>query len=123
MTKQGDRLHHPNTQAFKDRQSRWLHNSFFGHVGMAKQNMRAIVHAETTTREARDLAVEICQLLAELGFALKERRKLHTAVCPLCGNGIKSTDDDCQSGGPQPDGCALAMYGVRDILKAREKKQ
>lgn len=112
----------PNTQAFKDRQSRWLHNSFFGHVGMARQNMRSIVNAETTTREARDLAVEICQLLTELGFALKERKKLHTAICPLCGNGIKSTSD-CQSGGPQPVGCALALYGVRDLLKAKEKGQ
>lgn len=39
--------------------------------------------------------------------------------CPLCGNTITSVDSECVSGGPQPDGCILAQYGVRDELKRR----
>lgn len=41
--------------------------------------------------------------------------------CPLCGNPIHSTHDECQCGGPQPDGCVLAQYGVREALARAEK--
>lgn len=43
------------------------------------------------------------------------------ATCALCGNKIHSSDTECQSGGPMPDGCALAQYGVRDKLREVEK--
>src|ERR1700686_5471517 len=45
-----------------------------------------------------------------------------SAICQLCGNQIHADDKACRSGGPQPDGCGLTQYGVRDALRRAEDR-
>lgn len=52
---------------------RWRHYSFLGGVEMARQNMRAIEIAPSTTAEARQLASEIARQLVELRALLRKR--------------------------------------------------
>lgn len=49
------------------------HNSFLGHVAMAKRNMRTIGSSFTATREASQLAQEIVLKLEHLEKALRTR--------------------------------------------------
>lgn len=51
----------------------WKHNSFFGHVRMDLEHMKAIMYAQTTNTKAKQLAVEISQLLVKLSNELKDR--------------------------------------------------
>lgn len=55
------------------RQRVWRHNSFFGHVQMAKANMHSIVDSPTTTKEAKDRASFILVQLGALAQHLKDR--------------------------------------------------
>lgn len=70
--RKGDRLK-PGTQSWQDRQRRYAHNSFFGHVGMMKANCRSIGLSSSATPEAKILATEIYDLAIRLGVALKVR--------------------------------------------------
>ncbi len=51
----------------------WQHNGLLGRVGMAKQGMRAIYSAPSTTPETKDLAMKIEAQLYELAKLLKTR--------------------------------------------------
>lgn len=51
-----------------------LHNSYHGYVAMSERQMIAILHADTTTAEAKDIAADILARLRELKDALKTRR-------------------------------------------------
>jgi len=55
------------------RARRWKHCSFFGHVEMARANMRAIMASETTSTEAKHKAQAVLYLLDELKVKLRER--------------------------------------------------
>ncbi len=55
------------------RQRRHRHNSFHGHIGMCKANMRTIAESDTTTPKAKKLAWKIHDLAMKLGAELKER--------------------------------------------------
>ena len=50
------------------------HNSYHGYVAMSERQMIAILHANSTTEEAKDIAADILARLRELGDALKTRR-------------------------------------------------
>lgn len=52
----------------------WRHNSFFGHVGMARQNMQSIIRSETAIDEAKREAWIILEHLSALNDFLKVRR-------------------------------------------------
>lgn len=51
-----------------------LHNSYHGFVAMSERQMLGILHADTTTEEAKDIAADILARLRELKDALKTRR-------------------------------------------------
>lgn len=51
----------------------WKHNSFHGHVAMAKQNMNTILQSPTVSYDAKQTAYEIEALLVKLSGQLKER--------------------------------------------------
>lgn len=51
-----------------------LHNSYHGYVAMSERQMIAILHADSTTEEAKDIAADILARLRELKDALKTRR-------------------------------------------------
>lgn len=55
----------------------WKHNSFLGHVAMDKQHMQSIGLADSTTHEAKLIALEILTLLDKLAPALKTRVDPH----------------------------------------------
>lgn len=59
--------------AAKKRVEVWRHNSFLGHVAMARSNMRGISQSSTATVAAKSKAVKISILLEELIPLLKER--------------------------------------------------
>lgn len=50
------------------------HNSYHGFVAMSERQMIQILHADTTTEEAKDIAADILARLRELKDALKTRR-------------------------------------------------
>ena len=50
------------------------HNSYHGFVAMSERQMLQILHADTTTDEAKDIAADILARLRELRDALKTRR-------------------------------------------------
>lgn len=51
----------------------WRHNSFFGHVRMMHSQCETIVHAPTTTPEAKAVALRIINEVRELTKLLKTR--------------------------------------------------
>ena len=55
------------------RQEIWRHNSFFGHVAMARQNMIGIMTSKTATDEAKAHATTIYNLLERLRVSLAKR--------------------------------------------------
>lgn len=63
----------PGTKVFQNRQERWKHNSLFGHVRMSSMQMKAIIRSNTTTAEAKSLAVKIIEMLDLLSDKLKVR--------------------------------------------------
>lgn len=50
-----------------------LHNSYHGYVAMSERQMIAILHADTTTDEAKDTAASILALVGDLKEQLKTR--------------------------------------------------
>lgn len=50
------------------------HNGYHGFVAMSQRQMLGILHADTTTEEAKDIAADILARLRELKDALKTRR-------------------------------------------------
>ena len=64
----------PRTKAWRERQDRWKHNSFFGHVAMAGANMKAIIVSTTATNEAKAIAAFVVYDLERLRLALKQRK-------------------------------------------------
>ena len=50
------------------------HNGYHGFVAMSERQMIQILHADTTTDEAKDIAADILARLRELRDALKTRR-------------------------------------------------
>jgi hypothetical protein len=74
MPKGVDYLDAPDkTAKFHRRQLIWRHNSFFGGVQFAKQNMMNILDSITATPQAKALALQIHNLLFNLGNELKIR--------------------------------------------------
>lgn len=63
----------PETYEQRLARLRRRHNGFFGGVEMARQTMRAVETASTTTSEAKALAVEIHTKLQELRELLRKR--------------------------------------------------
>jgi hypothetical protein len=51
----------------------WQHNSYLGHVSMARTGMVAIMNSKTATKEAKTLASCILSDLVELYKLLKVR--------------------------------------------------
>lgn len=49
------------------------HNSYLGFVTMGQRQMMTVLHADTTTEEAKDTASSILALLGELHEQLKTR--------------------------------------------------
>ena len=49
------------------------HNSYHGYVAMSERQMIQILHADTTTDEAKDIAADILARLRELKEQLKTR--------------------------------------------------
>ena len=74
MTKRGDKLK-PGTPEWNRRQERWIHNSYLGHVKMAKSNMLSIQKAKTTTALAKDQAEVVWFALDQLEVLIQERVK------------------------------------------------
>jgi len=56
-----------------NRQLVWRHNSFFGYCAMAESNMRGIINAHTTTKEAKTQADLIILELNKLYALLRTR--------------------------------------------------
>ena len=50
------------------------HNSYHGYAAMSERQMLSILHADTTTEVAKDIAAGILVRLSELKDALKTRR-------------------------------------------------
>ena len=74
MAKRSDRLK-PGTPQWQARQDRWKHNSFQGHVAMAKRNMRTICESQTATQEAKEQASIVWFALDQLEPLIIERAK------------------------------------------------
>ena len=53
----------------------WRHNSYLGHVAMARRNILNLESAPTVTPAAADIAREILPLLDRLSAALKTRKE------------------------------------------------
>lgn len=68
-----DRLK-PGTKAAHDRDARWRHTSYLGHVRMMQQQCRAILCSATATDEAKAIAVRIENDAEMLGEALCTRK-------------------------------------------------
>ena len=79
--------------AWLARQRRWRHNSFLGHVAMARQNMWVILTSDSTTQKAKKLSQEVYQKLVELEDALKVRVDSKPA-CIGCANGNDLPDGE-----------------------------
>ena len=58
------------------RKAIWKHNSFMGHAIMMNRQAAVMMEAETTTYEAKALAIKIQELSAQLLRALKTRTDL-----------------------------------------------
>lgn len=61
------------TEAWLKKQDIWRHNSFLGHVAMARANMQGIIKSKTATKDAKLIAYQILALTNDLKEALKER--------------------------------------------------
>jgi hypothetical protein len=72
MTRRGDKLD-PRSPQFAARQARWGHNALFGHLARAKILVMLVLQRESTTPEAKQIAVRIEQDLEFLETALKTR--------------------------------------------------
>lgn len=55
------------------RRKAWKHNSFFGHTRMIHSQCEAMVHAPSTTPEAKAVALRIINEVKELTKLLKVR--------------------------------------------------
>ena len=53
----------------------WRHNSYLGHVAMARRNLLTIASAPTVTPESVRLAEEILPLAEALAKSLKTRKE------------------------------------------------
>lgn len=51
----------------------WKHNSFFGHARMMISQCEGIIHSDSATPDAKDIARHIQAMARELTKALKER--------------------------------------------------
>lgn len=63
----------PFSKEWYARQRRHTHNSFSGHIGMLRANMRSIIQADTTTPLAKAYANQILHQADKLADALKVR--------------------------------------------------
>lgn len=59
----------------KRRREVWQHNSYLGHVALARRNLMNMQSAPTVTPAAADIAREILPLLDRLSAALKTRKE------------------------------------------------
>lgn len=65
------------------RMERWRHNSFLGSARMMQMQSLAIINADTTTDETRQIAQQINTLSAKLYDTLKVRRCAQNTSTPL----------------------------------------
>lgn len=66
---------HPKYKVWMAMQERWKHNGFMGSARMMQQQCRAILCSNTTTDEAKAIAVRIEQDAEMLGEALRTRKE------------------------------------------------
>lgn len=59
----------------KRRREVWQHNSYLGHVAMARRHLTNIQSAPTVTPAAAEVAREILPLLVRLRLELKTRKE------------------------------------------------
>lgn len=65
----------PASKAWHARQSRWKHNSYFGHAAMMEANARAILASTTATDEAKIIAARIKVDAVLLRYELRKRKE------------------------------------------------
>lgn len=61
-------------EAFARRQRVWRHNSFIGHTCMMRQQLNAILAADSTTERTKQIARSMLGVVSSLQNSLQERK-------------------------------------------------